>query len=558
MWKDNYLIMEPTAHNVGIVETSLGIKVRTVGGNKHAAYQRQVHQNAYIPLTEPRSYQAKAHEHATEAYKQSPGFAFWWDPGTGKSKAAIDFTGHLYCMGDIDYVILLAPKGVHRQWPDGEIPKHSGIPFSTHWWNPDKTHPWISNHSGYIPAENDREAIEWFCFNYDAIKTKRGQAALGAILKRGGGDLRFALVCDESHLVKNYRSGRWKATKKLASDKRCVSRMMLSGTPISKSLVDEWSQLRIADESIVGIRYVTHFRNNYCIMGGFNDKEFIGPKNLARYRKKTAPYISRITKDEMLDLPPKIFKHWHFDMEPAQKKLFHQMRRDLIAQIYSGEIATAANAAVAVIRLQQISNGFLKVEDSDSAQKLFPTKRHLKSLPQLKQVKDGLIRDLFYKSSNPRVRALKEVLDDIGSKPVIIWCRFRWDVEMVQRTFPKDSVLLYGGLTTLEREVNVRTWLDGDKRLLISTPNTGGTGLNLQVGGCQHAIYYSNSEHYILRAQSEDRIHRIGSTGEHIIYYDLNAKGSRDMAILANLRAKKSLSDLVLDDYLSELESISE
>ena len=535
MWKEDYLVIEPTPHNIQILENSLRIKIDIIGDSQRVLgtlADSDKRWLEYSPKTKPRSYQAKEFKRNIKAYKESPGFAYWWDPGTGKSKAAIDFMCHLKCEGEIDFVIVLAPKGVHQQWANDQIPIHSGLPYSVHWWNTVHKDPWNSFHS---PNSNREDAIIWYCINYDAIKTKGGEFHLNKILQPYNGHKTFGLILDESHMVKNYRTARWKKTQALSAFKNCRSKLLLSGTPLSKDLVDEWSQLKIADESILGIRYVTHFRNTYCILGGYTGREFIGPKNLKRYKEKTASFVSRVRKDELDDLPPKVFNRWRFDMEEKQRKTYHQMRKDLIAQIYDGTIATAANAAVGVLRLQQISNGFLKADNIDHPTNLFPI------------------------DDNPRIVALQQVIDLIGkNNPIIIWCRFRWDIQNICSVLIDGAMPLHGGVTGLARENTIMGWLDGEKPYLVATPGTGGVGLNLQHGGCKHAIYYSNSEHYIQRIQSEDRIHRIGTKGDQVMYYDLIAKGSRDLKILANLKAKKSLSDLVLDDILEELETVEE
>ena len=166
------------------------------------------------------------------------------------------------------------------------------------------------------------------------------------------------------------------------------------------------------------------------------------------------------------------------------------MRKKLIAQIHDGVIATAQNAAVAVLRLQQISNGFVVPEDSDEPMDLFAPRT----------------------ADNPRLVALEEVLKDREPGPVIIWCRFRYDVELICQHY-QEALPLYGAMSAGQRERSVKAWLQlGGK--LVATPGTGGTGLNLQHGGCSTAIYYSNSENFVHRVQSEDRIHRIGSLGE--------------------------------------------
>ena len=534
---NQYLRLEPTGYNIDLLQEEIPGLLIQGQKDKRLAWPRS--RREYKQKTAPYPYQRDALAKALNARKSSNGFALWCDPGTGKSKIAIDFMCELYCRGEIDIILVIAPKGVHRQWAEDQIPLHCGAEgWSAHWWYPQRRVPWIHWFNGGLI-----DGPPFYCINYDAIKTIRGEDSIDWITKD---DKTFGLIIDESHFVKNYRSQRWKAVNKLGSMQGCKARLLLSGTPISKQLEDEWAQFRIADPDIIGIKYVTHFRNEYCIMGGFQGKEFKGPRNLKKYRRKTSSFIFRATKSQLEGLPEQVYQRWHFSMSPGQKETYHTMRKKLIVDLKNGRIVESPHVAAALMKLQQISNGFVQ-----------PTLN-------LDDVKVGIDKidpvELVAAKDNPRLVALKQLLETFGdtNPPVIIWCRFRWDVEKIVSELDRTRGTrpLYGGLGESERINNIQDWISGKIQLLVATPGTGGTGLNLQVGGCCHAIYYSNSEHYTHRIQSENRIHRIGSIGEQTFYWDLVARGSRDMAILANLRKKKSLSDLVLDDVVKELEGI--
>lgn len=527
-WGPNGLTLEPTGHNIELLKNNvynLTIQKKPTEDVPLLTYPRKRFE--YKPKTKPYPFQAEALDKMKIAHRNSPGFCLWCDPGTGKSKVAIDFMGHLYASGVIDYVIVVAPKGVHRQWAEDQIPTHCGVyEWNTHWWYPMASgRNWISWHEG--------QGLRWYTINYDALRTPRGELSIDRITATHPGHERFGLVIDESHFVKNYRAKRWKLVYALGNKEQCKSKILLSGTPITKALEDEWAQLRIADERILGIKYVTHFRNNYCVMGGYQGREYLGPQNLKRYRSKTSPFIYRATKNELKGLPEKVYNRWFFTLTDGLKSKYRDMKNELIVRLKNGEFATAANAAVAVMKLQQISNGFLKTDpETDPVALIAPHK-------------------------NPRIIALKQLIDSFDKRTqAIIWCRFRYDVETVCKLWARVAVPLYGGTADRERARNLEKWIEGESRFLVATPGTGGTGLNLQVGGCNHAIYYSNSEHFTHRIQSEDRIHRIGASGDQTIYYDLIARGSRDMPILANLRRKKSLSDLVLDELIQQLEGL--
>ena len=73
------------------------------------------------------------YKHQIEAFKKGHDkefFAYFMEQGTGKSKAAIDDACNLFLDGKIEAVMLIAPKGVHRQWDDEQLPAHCSVPYS--------------------------------------------------------------------------------------------------------------------------------------------------------------------------------------------------------------------------------------------------------------------------------------------------------------------------------------------------------------------------------------------------------------------------------------------
>ena len=455
---------------------------------------------------------------ALEKMKGKRNFAIFADPGTGKTKICIERTKTIYSKNKIKGAIVFAPKGVHRQWAEEQIPQHH--PESdAWWWNGKKL---IQAHASY--SSNADDMCVYFCFNYDVCRSKKGlEAVRDAVIELD----EFMLIMDESHNIKNKRSKRWRFIDSISSLPNCISRLAVTGTPIAKNLIDEWAQLLIVDPNILKIKYVTHFKNQYCIMGGFENKNVVGVRNLEKYKKVTEPYVFRVNKDK-LNLEAKQYQTFNFDMTKEQLFKYRMMAKNLITFLDSGERFEVDKAMTKVQKLQQISNGFL-IDDDKNVHQMF-----------------GHPRD------NPRIIALKEILDATeDDEPVIIWCRYREDIKQVMYTLDEYAVPYHGGINDKDKKSFINLWKKGDVRFLVATPAAAGVGLNLQ-GRCTRAIYYSNSENAIHRWQSEDRIHRIGTKGI-VTYVDMVCTASRDRAILKNLRGKKCLSDLRLEDIKREI-----
>lgn len=439
--------------------------------------------------------------------KDKPHFALLAQQGTGKSAMLAYIISHKWAAGKIDAAIILSPKGVHFQWAEEQLPTHISVPFAA--W------PWQNKKKEFERYEQEVasfDGLRVICANIDCIKTKDGLAFLEAFIKANNG--RVHLAVDEAHSLKNPSAQRSKIAVELG--KKCSSRSILTGTPISRNIEDLFGEYLFLDPNIIGIRYITSFRSAYCEQrnNGFA-MVTVGAKNVDKLYGKIDPVTFRATKDE-LDLPPKIYDKRQFEMAPEQKKAYDELKKTFMLQFENEEALTVTNAAAAFVKLQQVTSGFVKREDGT-----------------------------FITLPNPRLEAMKDIID-AEDGPIIIWARFNRDIENIMEALGKEAVAYYGKTSSEEREEAKEGFLSGKYRFFVSNPAAGGTGLNLQ-GKCTTSIYYSNSFDAVQRWQSEDRVHRIGTKGA-CTYIDLVCRGSIDNRILANLRDKKSLSDYAIDE----------
>lgn len=482
----------------------------------------------YTPKTPPMPHQKGAIEHIRDLNA----FALFMEQGTGKTWVMLWKAGTLYTQGKISGLLVITKKGVHTQWAESECPKHLNVPFEA------KASPFLK-----MPEYRSGCGLEVMTFNYDSMKVGKNRDVAREFAERHKG--RLFIVLDESQEIKNHSSARWKACDYLRPF--APYRALATGTPIAKDLTDEWAQLLWLDKNILGIRYITTFRAQYCIMGGFEMREVTAHKNVEEFKAITAPYIYRVTKEE-LGLLPKVYSDWVFSMTPQQIGMMRELKAELevfVNQYQEGADddsfkASPDNSLVEIkspahfrIKAQQIASGFIKEEDG-TIHRLMPIEKNPRALNMLDWVRAGEEGDKF-----------------------IIWHKFIEDRNIICEMLEAAGIshAAYLG-TDRQRQDIVTAFLDPNgPRGFIANPQSAGTGLNLQ-GLCRRNLYYSNDVRAIDRWQSEDRTHRIGTLGA-VTYTDLVAKFSPDRKIKNNLRRKKSLSDLVLDD-VKELFDFSE
>lgn len=440
---------------------------------------------------------------AISAYRNS--YALLWEMGLGKTAALIANAGVLWADNKLTGVLIIAPKGVHDQWLEEQLPTHYNAPYKAVQWRKKDMKA-----KDFLPATNE---MVWFSINIDAIRTPKGKAACDLFLATHAG--KVMLIVDESHNIKDWKTLRTKVALELG--KAATYRRIATGTPIAKNIIDSWTQFNFLDKNILGYKYVSAFRSRFCIMGGWEGKQIIGQKNTEEFYTLIAPHAYRMTKEEALDLPPKVYVAKEYEMGPLTAEKYKEVKDILMTELDDGSILDVANGAVAIGRLQQIVCGHLPREDGS-----------------------------IMKLGSERFELLEEIVEQ-RSGPIVIWHRFIADGDEIMYRLNRsgESAVRYVGIDN-ERSRAKEKFLSGEARCFVSNPKTGGVGLNLQ-GDCQTVIYFSNSFDAVDRWQSEDRVHRTGMKAP-VTYFDIVARKSVDRLILRNLRTKKSISDLTLDE----------
>jgi len=465
-------------------------------------------------------FKRKPDPHQSEALARMHGkqfFGLFMEQGTGKTKVAIDRACQLFVVGHITAVLVVTKKGVHRQWVESELPKDCNSEFVGSWWSRKTT--------DLSALKAQGETLKWFAVNYDALRSEKAMEALIEFCSSHSGKL--LIIADESQCIKSHSSTRHKRMFELRS--HSSHRMLLTGTPIAKDLTDEWAQLKWLDERILGVKYITTFRAQYCIMGGYEGRAVVGQKNMDDFRRKVDPWTYRVTKKQ-IGYIPKRHKDWVFDLLPEQKRMIQQVKQELIAELADGSEIPISSATAAFTKVQQISNGFILDEERE-LRLVVPVER------------------------NPRANALLELLEADEGK-FVIWTRFIADRQIIGQALRKAGIKFveYCG-TDQERHSAKQAFLEDESvRCFLANPQSAGTGLDGLQTVCSQAVYYSNSFNAIDRWQSEDRIDRRGMIGGSI-YTDLIAKGSIDRHILRNLSKKKGISSISLgdiDEFFSE------
>ena len=469
--------------------------------------------------TEPYAHQLKA----LGASHNRENYALFMEMGTGKSKVLVDNIAMLYDKGKINAALIVAPKGVYRNWERQEIPIHmpDHIVHNVVTWSPVTTK---KQQKENVKLFKHGEQLTIFLMNIEAFSTKKGLDIAQRFLLAH----QTLMAIDESTTIKSPTARRTKNVLKLRNYAKY--RRILTGSPVTKSPLDLYTQCYFLDPYYLDFTSYYTFRNRYASMvdrnvGSHSFKLVTGYVRLDELNDKLNKFSYRVLKEDCLDLPDKIYMKRFVTMTPEQTKLYEEMKKHALAEL-DGKMTSAASALAQMVRLHQITCGHLATDDGE-----------------VTQIK------------NNRINELLDVIEETNGK-IIIWAIYRHDIKQIENTlaekYGKDSVKsFYGDTADSDRQDIVNAFQDreSDLRFFVGNPRTGGYGLTLTAS--HTVVYYSNSYDLEIRLQSEDRAHRIGQK-EKVTYVDLISEKTIDEFIVKNLRAKINLATKVLGEDLKK------
>jgi len=456
-----------------------------------------------------------------QRFWEYPTSALFAEMGTGKSFMLINNAAMLHDKGKINAMLIVAPKGVYRNWYKSEIPKHmpEHISYKMACWNPTPRKAEKMEMDAMFNAVDDLRIL---IMNIEAFSTEKGQQFAKIFLRVTNA----FMAIDESTTIKTPTAKRTKAIVKIGKDARY--RRIATGSPVTKSPLDLYSQCDFLGEDCLNYNSYYAFQARYAVlverkMPTHTFKQVVGYRHLDELKDKLDRFAFRVTKDECLDLPDKIYLRRDVDLTTEQKKAYEQMKLMALSVLDEGLVSTN-NALTQLMRLHQIACGYVKLDDGQEI-----------DLP------------------NNRLSELMDLLAESDGK-VIIWANYRKNIQdiklAIQKEYGMTSVATYYGDTAAEDRQDIVDKFSDPKselRFFVGNPTTGGYGLTLV--SSHTVVYYSNSFDLEKRLQSEDRAHRIGQT-EKVTYIDLIATNTVDEHIVKALRNKINIASAVLGEEI--------
>lgn len=429
-----------------------------------------------------------------EIIKERPYHALFLEPGLGKTKIVLDVITYRKSIRNGYRVLVVCPNTIVENWSD-EVKKHSDLSCTMLVGASDKRKKMIQQRLTDVTV-----------INYESVRI-----CLKELMEAGYN----CVVFDESTEIKNPKAQQSKACWALSLQTK--HRIIMSGTPIMNNPLDIFSQYYVLNNNIFGSNYY-RFRARYAVLGGYLGKQVVKWVNMKELQERLYSCAIRKTKDECLDLPPKLYQVIRLQLPDEQKAFYNKLASELIAE-YKGEIILAPHILTKLMRLSQITAGFTKTVKEE---------------------------EIVFKT-NPKIDWLMDFMENVGvSHKIVVFCRFKNEIAQMQQALLRMG---YACVTvcgeTEDRIGAVRAFnTDPSIRVFIGQLQTAGIGINLT--SASYMVFMTNSYSYGDRVQCEDRIHRIGQQ-KNCTYIDLLCENTIDGAVYNALKHKKNLSDTVID-----------
>ena len=418
--------------------------------------------NVPSPITKryswPGQYKPFEHQKDTASFLTMNKKAFCFnEQGTGKTASSIWAADYLMKQGKINRVLVICPLSImDSAW------RNDLFSFAMH----------RTVDVAYGAKEKRKKIInsgaEFVIINYDGVEIVKDEIA------NGGFDL---FIVDEATHYKNVQTKRWKTLNKIIGEDDWL--WMMTGTPAAQSPLDAYGLAKMVNPLSVP-RFFGSWRD--MVMWKVTQFKY-KPKETAKdtVYKALQPAI-RFTKEECLDLPDMVYAKRFVEMTPQQKKYYETLRKQMVMQV-AGEDVTAANAAIGLNKLLQISTGALYTDEGDTIQ--FDIKN--------------------------RYQVLKEVIDE-SSQKVLVFVPFRHTIDLLSEKLQQDNVtseIIRGDVSAPNRtEIFRRFQSDRDPRVLIIQPQAAAHGVTLTAANT--VVWWGPTSSLETYAQANARVHRSG------------------------------------------------
>ena len=319
------------------------------------------------------------------------------------------------------------------------------------------------------------------------------------------------LILDELTSFKSSKAIRFKALKQI---RPLVKRVVgLTGTPSPNGYIDLWSQIFLLDQGERLGKFKTHFIDRFftvdpkTVYSGY-PKQIPKDFSLEAIQGLIGDICISMKSEDYLELPGRVHRIINVHLSDAEMQAYEEFEKSQIMLLPEGEAISVANAAALRGKLVQFANG--AIYDENKA---------------------------YHVVHDAKLDMLEELVD-VATSPVLIFYRFKHDLDRMQKRLKSYAPRLL----TSEKDKN--DWNEGKIKVLLAHPASAGHGLNLQKGG-NNVIWFGDPDSLELYQQANARLDRQGQVKQVIIQH-MATVGTIDEAIAQALIGKADVQEALM------------
>jgi SNF2 family DNA or RNA helicase len=425
---------------------------------------------------------------ALPALREYGGFYLVWDPGCGKTLAALLIAKKLEAQR-ILVVTVVPGVGV---WPRQ----------AKQWWGAKAI---VLSRKGTVKRHSGTNVATVAVTNYEQI---RGKLGLPLVHKLCRWKPQLVIV-DEGQMVKSPSAQNTKAMRTIINAARASGGyvLFLSGTPAHNPLDWHPQYNMIAPHDPMWGQTFTSYKSQIAIQSPYHPGiEGFRPAYKSSAIEAMQKYTHVASADE-LDLPEPIVTPVPFDLSRSEQRVYDEMEAHLEAELDAGGITDAPIVLTKYLRLHQITGGH--TTDTDGQRVAVGTSK---------------------------LDVLTALLEERSNKKVVVACRFRWEIEQICQylSSTRRSYRVIQGGTKDRSEIEQYFQTASEPVVLILQYKSGGTALTLTAASA--LIFYSFEPSVIAFRQMWGRVFRIGTT-THVQILPVLASGTIDESLWTGLNA---------------------
>ena len=328
------------------------------------------------------------------------------------------------------------------------------------------------------------------------------------------------IVIDELSSFKSWEAKRFRSLMKA---RPLVKRIVgLTGTPASNSLMDLFAEFRLLDMGKRLGRFISQYRTAFFRPDKTNGYVVYSYKPLPGAEEEIYRRIGDITISMKacgrLKMPELISTCFDVEMDPAERAVYEEMKKDLVLSLPDGEV-TAANAAVLTGKLLQLSGGAIYDDDG-----------------RVNRIHDR------------KLDALEDIVESMNGRPLLVGYWFRHDYDRIVRRLQQMGI----AFEKLDSEESMRRWNAGEIQVGLAHPASTGHGLNLQEGG-NTICWFSPIWSLELYQQMNARLFRQGQKADTVVILHIVCKDTVDERVMKVLTEKERVQDALINAVRAEL-----